>query len=50
MIEERPGSYLAIGQGLGPSLHNSEYDFNDDLSPIGASFLAKLVETAQPIK
>ena len=27
-----------------------EYDFNDELSPIGASFLAKLVESAQPIK
>ena len=50
MIEERPGSYLHIGQGKGPPVHNPEYDFNDDLSPIGASFLAKLVESAQPIK
>ena len=50
MIEERPGSYLAVGQGVGPALHNPEYDFNDNLSPIGASFFAKLVETAQPIK
>ncbi len=50
MIKERPGSYLHIGQGKGPPVHNPEYDFNDDLSPIGASFLAKLVENAQPIK
>ena len=50
MIEERPGSYLHVGQGKGPSVHSPEYDFNDELSPIGASFLAKLVESAQPIK
>ena len=50
MIEERPGSYLHVGQGIGPSVHSPEYDFNDELSPIGASFLAKLVESAQPIK
>jgi len=50
MIEKRPGAYLHIGQGEGPDVHNALYDFNDDLSPIGASFLAKLVEEAHPIK
>ncbi len=49
MLEERRGAYLSIGQGEGASLHHPEYDFNDDLSPIGASYFVKLVETAQPV-
>ena len=49
MLEERPGAYLNIGQGDSAALHNSEYDFNDELSPIGASFFVKLVENAQPL-
>jgi len=50
MLEERPGAYLMIGQGDGPVLHHAEYDFNDELSPIGASYFVKLVETAQPLR
>ena len=49
MLLERPGAYLHLGQGDGPALHSPEYDFNDDLSPIGASFFVKLVEKAQPL-
>ena len=48
MLEARPGSYLFLGQGEGPGLHHPAYDFNDDVAPIGASFFARLVETAQP--
>jgi hippurate hydrolase len=50
MLEERPGAYVSIGQGQGAGLHNPEYDFNDELSPIGASYLVRLVETAQPLE
>ena len=49
MLEKCPGSYLHVGQGDGPPVHNPEYDFNDDLSPIGASFYVGLVEKAQPL-
>ena len=49
MLLERPGAYLHVGQGDGPALHSPEYDFNDELSPIGASFFVKLVEKAQPL-
>jgi amidohydrolase len=49
MLEHRPGSYLFIGGGEGASLHHPEYNFNDDMSPIGASYFVKLVETAQPL-
>ncbi len=50
MLNARPGAYLFIGQGEAPGLHNPGYDFNDDVTPVGASFLARLVERAQPLK
>lgn len=49
MLQERPGAYLFLGAGDGPGLHHPAYDFNDEIAPIGASFLARLVETAQPV-
>ncbi len=49
MLEARPGSYLFLGAGDGAGLHHPKFDFNDDISPIGASFFARLVETAQPL-
>ena len=49
MLEKRPGAYLFLGQGEGAGLHNPNYNFNDEVAPIGASFFAKLVETAQPL-
>ncbi len=48
MLERRPGAYLCLGTGEGAGLHHPEFDFNDEVSPIGASFFVKLVETAQP--
>lgn len=44
MLNERPGCFLFLGQGAGPTLHNSAFDFNDKVAPFGASFLARLVE------
>jgi hippurate hydrolase len=49
MLNARPGAYLFLGQGNGPSLHHPEFDFNDDVAPFGASFFARLVERAQPL-
>ncbi|MEO0341994.1 MAG: M20 aminoacylase family protein [Pseudomonadota bacterium] len=49
MLNERPGSYLFIGNGDTAMLHNTAYDFDDDVSVHGASFFAKVVETAQPL-
>ena len=49
MLNVRPGSYLFLGQGDGPSVHHPAYDFNDEIAPIGASFFARLVERAQPL-
>ena len=50
MLEERPGAYLMLGQGEGAGVHHPKYNFNDEIAPIGASFLARLVETAQPVR
>ncbi len=50
MLEERPGAYLFMGQGPGAGLHHPEYNFNDSAAPFGASYFARLVETAQPVK
>jgi hippurate hydrolase len=50
MLEARPGAYLFLGQGDTPTCHHPEYDFNDEISPVGASFFARLIETALPVK
>ena len=53
MLQARPGAYVFLGQGGGPNncyLHNPGYDFNDDVIPLGAGFLAALVEESLPLK
>jgi len=47
MLQVKPGAYLRLGQGGESScfLHNSRYDFNDDVLPLGAALFASLVET-----
>ncbi|MBP0597957.1 amidohydrolase [Herbaspirillum sp. LeCh32-8] len=55
MLQARPGCYVLLGNGdgghrehghgAGPCmLHNTSYDFNDDLLPIGASYWVKLAQ------
>jgi hippurate hydrolase len=53
MLQARPGAYVFLGQGGAPGgcfLHNPHYDFNDEVIPLGAGYLAALVEEALPIK
>lgn len=49
-----PGSFLLLGNGTvgaaSKPLHSSEYDFNDDALPIGASFWVNLVSDRLPLK
>lgn len=45
MLEARPGAFLFLGQGIGPSCHHPAFDFNDEVATIGASFFARLIET-----
>jgi len=52
LLQARPGAYIWLGQGGGPSgcfLHNPAYDFNDDVIPLGAGYLATLAEQALPL-
>jgi hippurate hydrolase len=52
-LQERPGAYGFLGQGGAASgcfLHNAGYDFNDDVIPLGAGYLAALVEESLPLK
>jgi len=52
MLQAKPGAYLRLGQGMGAgnsTLHNSRYDFNDDILPLGAALHAGLVEQAMPL-
>jgi hippurate hydrolase len=53
MLQARPGCYVWLGIGPGEgengcTLHSSNYDFNDDVLPIGAAYWAKLVENELP--
>jgi amidohydrolase len=55
-LQEKPGCYVVIGNGedgdhraaghgLGPcTLHNPNYDFNDQVLPIGAAYWVRLAE------
>jgi len=51
MLEKVPGCYLLIGNGEekgGCMIHNSNYDFNDDILPVGTSFWVRLAESFLP--
>jgi hippurate hydrolase len=53
MLQAKPGAYVWLGQGGGPGgcfLHNPRFDFNDDVIPLGAGYLAALVEDSLPLK
>nr|WP_315237409.1 M20 aminoacylase family protein [uncultured Albidiferax sp.] len=54
MLQVKPGAYMRIGQGTenGPgscALHNSRYDFNDAILPLGAAMHASLAEQFMPL-
>jgi amidohydrolase len=51
MLQVKPGAYLRLGQGGEGScfLHNSRYDFNDEVLPLGAALHAGLVEYGMPL-
>ena len=51
MLEKKPGAYVWLGIGDGDDvamLHNSRYDFNDEVLPMGASYWVELVESEMP--
>jgi len=51
MLQEKPGSYIWIGNGDGEGscmVHNPGYDFNDEILPIGATYWVKMAEEILP--
>ena len=53
MLQQRPGAYARLGQGGsegGCFLHNTRYDFNDAVIPVGGGYLAALAEAALPLR
>ncbi len=63
MLRVRPGCYAFIGNGdgghrlpdHGPGpciIHNTSFDFNDEIIPVGASYFVRLAQTwlAQPVQ
>lgn len=54
MLQARPGAYFRIGQGAENGtgcafLHNTRYDFNDAILPLGSALHASLAEQAMPL-
>jgi hippurate hydrolase len=54
MLQVKPGAYMRIGQGAENGvgsclLHNTRYDFNDDILPLGSALHAGLVEQSMPL-
>lgn len=57
MLQNVPGCYIWMGQGVAENpnsphnkgLHNTGYDFNDDIIPMGVEYWARLVEAALPL-
>lgn len=50
MLRERPGAYVFFGTGPGAGLHTAQFDYNDEASPVAASYFARLAERALPLK
>jgi hippurate hydrolase len=53
MLQVKPGAFARLGQGgadAGGFLHSSRYDFNDEVIPLGAGYLALLAERAMPLE
>jgi amidohydrolase len=44
MVAAVPGAYAWLGATPGPGLHNASFDFDDSLIPLGAAYLARVVE------
>lgn len=46
MLQARPGAFIFLGNGDSAELHSDDYDFNDDIIPVGVSYWVRLVESA----
>ncbi|MGE8640957.1 MAG: M20/M25/M40 family metallo-hydrolase, partial [Achromobacter sp.] len=52
MLQSKPGAYFRLGQGGAESgcvLHNSHFDFNDAVIPLGSAMFCALAERGMPL-
>ena len=52
MLQKRPGCYAVIGQGTGGEIipiHNTRYDFCDEIIPNGVRYFSRLAERGLPL-
>ncbi len=45
MLNERPGAYILIGNGDTAPVHNPNYNFDDDIIPIGVAYWTQLTKS-----
>jgi amidohydrolase len=45
-LEEKPGAFVWIGNGSSAGLHSAHYDYNDEVLPAAASYLASVARRA----
>jgi len=54
MLEQVPGCYIFIGNGLGEAggcmVHNPHYDFNDEILKVGAAYWVALARVLLPLR
>src|SRR3546814_8704884 len=53
MLQSRPGAYFRLGQGGAESgclLHNSRFDFNDAVIPLGSAIFCAMAERGMPLE
>jgi len=50
MLQEKPGSYLFVGNGDSAPLHSAHYDFNDAIIAPAARYWVRLQETREAVR
>jgi amidohydrolase len=50
MLRVVPGAYCRLGHGGGVQIHNPRFRLNDEILPLGASILARVLEKRLPIE
>jgi len=49
MLKAVPGAYCTLGHKGTVPLHNPAFIFDDDMLPVGASIMARIVERRLPL-
>lgn len=50
LLAHVPGNFIMLGNGASAALHNSSYDFNDEILPLGVEYFTTLARQRLPIE